>query len=295
MTGFMPDRPYIWPAGVRSACCISVDVDAEAPYLWRNRERMPPFLGELEQRRFGPRVGLGRLLDLLDSMEVRGSFFLPAAVAEAHTDIAPAIVTRGHELALHGYFHEAPTETGAAAFESALDASIASLSGQTGQRPSGFRSPGWEMTGAMLSALKARGIVYDSSLMGFEHPYDIDALVEIPVHWQLDDAVHFKFVGGGKGDWPPASTSAVLDNWRAEWRAHHQTGGLFMITVHPWIIGRAARISMLHELLSEIREASDVWWASAGEIADFHLSSPNAGRFMAESAVPHAIGPQCFK
>ncbi len=292
-----PQQPqrYTWPDGMKSACCISVDVDAEAPYLWARRAGMTPFIGQLEQRRFGPRVGIGRLFDLLASVDIRGSFFLPAAVAELHPDIAPAIVGRGHELALHGYFHESPTDTEEAEFEDALDASIDRLLAQTGVRPAGFRSPGWEMTRPMLAALAARGLAYDSSLMGFEHPYEIDNVVEIPVHWQLDDAVHFKFLGGGGDRWPPASTRAVGESWHAEWQAHHETGGLFMITVHPWIIGRAARIAMLRDLLSRLREVPDVWWASAAQIAEFHRSSSNAGRFAVESAPPPGIGPRRFK
>jgi len=46
---------------------------------------------------------------------------------------------------------------------------------QIGIVPKGFRSPSWEMTAFMLAELKKRGL-YDTSLMGFDHPYTIDGL-----------------------------------------------------------------------------------------------------------------------
>ena len=42
-----------------------------------------------------------------------------------------------------------------------------------------------------LALLDERGFVYDSSLMGNDIPYKVDAdgsdIVEIPIHWELDD------------------------------------------------------------------------------------------------------------
>lgn len=71
MTGHPTSAPwpaYEWPAGKRSAFCFTVDVDAESPYQWSIKDQTPPprALGQMEQRLFGPRVGIWRLLDLLN-------------------------------------------------------------------------------------------------------------------------------------------------------------------------------------------------------------------------------------
>ena len=47
----------------------------------------------------------GRLLDLFDEFNVRSTFFVLGWVAERHPALVRAIVSRGHELASHGYAH----------------------------------------------------------------------------------------------------------------------------------------------------------------------------------------------
>lgn len=277
-------RGYRWPGGKRSAFLFSVDVDAEAPYLWSHRNSgLPDRLGVLEQRRFGPREGLWRLTDMLDRVGIKGSFYVPSVVAELYPEILPRLHGMGHELGLHGHLHELVAETPLAEFEAALDHSLSVFQAQIGIRPCGFRSPAWEMTGAMIAALKARGIRYDSSLMGYDHPYEIDGLTQIPVQWQIDDAIYFKFFGGGVDKWPPLPARQVEDSWRDEFEAGRDYGQLFTLTVHPWISGRAQRVAMLERLLTHITAQTDVWTATAAEFAAWHDSSENRGRFAASS------------
>jgi peptidoglycan-N-acetylglucosamine deacetylase len=278
----MDRPPYSWPEGKRSAACFSVDVDAEAPYLWSNRAALPPLLGQLEQRRFGPREGIWRILDMLDRVGIKGSFYVPSVVADLHPDLLPALCARGHEIGLHGHLHELVSETPDAAFEAALDRSLTVFQAQVGVVPTGFRSPAWEMTPAMLEALAQRGLRYDSSLMGYDHPYQIGGLVEVPVQWQIDDAIYFKFQGGGADRWPPEPARAVEAGWRDEFEAGRVFGQLFMITVHPWISGRAQRVAMLERLLTEIVAQGDVWVARADQIAQWHLSAHD-GHFVART------------
>ena len=112
------------------------------------------------------------ILDLLAKHGIRGSFFVPAVVAEAYPELLPAFVERGHEVGLHGFFHEIVAHTSDAEFSAALDASLALFQQQVGLTPKGFRSPAWEMTPHMMAELQARGM-YDSSLSGFDNPYTL--------------------------------------------------------------------------------------------------------------------------
>ncbi|MFC7611822.1 polysaccharide deacetylase family protein [Teichococcus aestuarii] len=137
-----PWPAYQWPEGKRSAFCLSVDVDADAPYLWaQRRPEDARMLGQLEQRRFGLRQGIWRLLDLLDRFGVKGSFFVPGVVAEANLHLLPAFLERGHEVGLHGWFHEIVAQSSDAEFTAALEASLELFRRQTGAAPRGFRSP----------------------------------------------------------------------------------------------------------------------------------------------------------
>ncbi|CAH1652681.1 polysaccharide deacetylase family protein [Chelatococcus asaccharovorans] len=289
-----PPPRYVWPEGKQSAFCFSIDVDADAPLLWNLREGAPsPLLGHMEQRLFGPRVGIWRILDLLDRFGIKASFYVPGAVAEQHPDLLPAFVARGHEIGLHGYFHEIVSQVSDAEFTGALEASLAIFQAQVGIKPKGFRSPAWEMTPHMLAEIKKHGL-YDSSLSGFDHPYTIGDVVEVPVQWAIDDAIYFKFLGGGADSWPPQATQPILDNWLDEWDMLQAEGGLLMLTVHDWISGRAHRIRMLERLLERVTTTQGAWIATVGEVAAYHAQSANAAQFKVPVRTPEPTADRRF-
>jgi peptidoglycan-N-acetylglucosamine deacetylase len=285
---------YQWPEGKQSAVLLSVDVDANSPFLWAQGDSAPQRLGTHEIRNFGPRTGLWRLVELFARFDFKASFYVPGHVAEQHPDMLPALVEAGHEIGLHGYFHEIVSEVSDEEFTGALEASLELFVKQTGRRPTGFRSPAWEMTPHMLAEVKRLGISYDSSLSGFDHPYEIDGVTEIPVQWAIDDAIFFKFEGGGRDRFPMQSGRSVLEDWKSEWRTLHRFGGLFTLTVHDWISGRAQRIALLEDLLQEISSEPTAWVAAADEIARFHQGSINHNCFAVEASIPPAIGPRRF-
>ena len=289
-----PWPAYAWPQGRSSAFCFTVDVDAHSPLLWGLREQpASKLVGQFEQRLFGPRVGIWRLLDLLARHDIRGSFFVPAVVAETFPELLPAFVERGHEVGLHGFFHEIVAHTSDAEFSAALDASLALFQRQVGLTPKGFRSPAWEMTPHMMAELHARGM-YDSSLSGFDNPYTLGGVVEVPVQWAIDDAVYFKFLGGGVDHWPPSASRPVLETWTDEWETLHAEGGLFMLTVHDWISGRAHRIRLLDTLLSTVTRTPGAWIATVGKVAAYHAESVNRDRFVVPLSTPEPIVARRF-
>ena len=289
-----PWPAYAWPQGRSSAFCFTVDVDAHSPLLWGLREQpASKLVGQYEQRLFGPRVGIWRLLDLLARHDIQGSFFVPAVVAETFPELLPAFVERGHEVGLHGFFHEIVAHTSDAEFSAALDASLALFQRQVGLTPKGFRSPAWEMTPHMMAELHARGM-YDSSLSGFDNPYTLGGVVEVPVQWAIDDAVYFKFLGGGVDHWPPSASRPVLETWTDEWETLHAEGGLFMLTVHDWISGRAHRIRLLDTLLSTVTRTPGAWVATVGEVAAYHAASVNHDRFVVPLSTPEPIAARRF-
>lgn len=287
MTGLSLTASYPWPDGKSSAFCFTVDVDAHSPWMWNNRHEVPALLSHLEQRHFGPRVGMPRLAGLLARHGIKGSFFVPGAVAEAHPWMLPALMEAGHEIGLHGYFHELVAETPDDAFSRVLEASIDLFVRQTGRKPAGFRSPAWEMTPHMLAEIARHGF-YDSSLMGYDTPYSIEGVTEVPVNWSTDDAIFFKFLGGGADHWPPVGTDQILSAWMEELAASRHFGALFMLTVHDWISGRGARVAMLDRLLETVVSADDVWIATVGEVADHHRRAA-PGRNPVQAAIPPSL------
>lgn len=270
---------YTWPEGKSCAVVFSADVDGESPYLWQQRGKTLRAMGELELRRFGPRVAIFRIMDLLDEFAVKGSFYVPGYIAETYPHIMPALQARGHELGLHGYHHELVHLLGDDENRRILERCLSIFEQQAGLSRPGYRSPAWELTPGVHQLLREYKLPYDSSLMGFDHPYSMAGLTEIPVQWTIDDAIYFRFVGGGKDHWHPANPRSILESWIEEFEGIRDYGGLFMITVHPWISGRAQRIRMLRDLFRHISQYDDVWWATTAELAAYHDNSINAQRF----------------
>ncbi len=261
--------PYPWPEPYRAAACFSVDVDATAPHLWQHRDGLPATLAALEHRQYGMRRGLARMVTMLERVGITGTFFVPGVVAEENPELLPGLLERNQEIALHGYFHELVGDISDAQFTDALERSLELFVAQTGLRPTGFRSPAWEMTPHMLREL-ARLDLWDSSLMGEDVPYNIGGVTELPVRWDNDDAIFFKFLGAG--DRPPQSDHEVAKQWCEDAISQTDDGCLFMLTVHDWISGRTNRVAMLEELLKTLSERPHVWIASCDALAKYHAT-----------------------
>ncbi len=257
---------YPWPAGKTSAALISIDVDADTPLLWRLRGAPDAdYLSEREQRAYGLRAGIARLLEVLARHEVQATFFVPGLVAARNPDLLPELLRQGHEVGLHGFAHEATREISTDAFGEALEASLAVFVAQTGARPAGFRAPGWELTRAMHALLLQHGL-YDSSLAGHDHPYTLEGVTELPVSWSREDTTRFKMTGLD-ARWAPTSPILVLDEWLFDWEACAASGGLFNLTLHDWVSGRPAPARVLDLLLARIRQDGAAWIATGAALA----------------------------
>jgi peptidoglycan/xylan/chitin deacetylase (PgdA/CDA1 family) len=270
---------YEWPEGKSCAVVCSFDVDGESPFVWLNHGQPSSKLGEVEQRRFGPRTGVYRILDLLKEFDVKGSFFVPGLTAEQNPDLLENILKQGHEIGLHGYYHERVDDLNKSDNAEILDRSIALFKRQTGLSDFGYRSPSFEMTADMFDLLIERGVLYDSSLMGAEHPYSLSGVTEIPVQWLIDDAIYFRYTSGPRDKGHPANPNHVLESWIEEFEGLKEFRGMFTLTAHPWISGRPQRIRMLRKLFTHIAASDEVWWTTADEIARYHKTSGNAERF----------------
>ncbi|MGN6128082.1 MAG: polysaccharide deacetylase family protein [Humibacter sp.] len=258
-----------WPSGAPAAFAMTVDVDGATPHLWESRTGRPR-LAELEQRLYGPRRGIWRLLDVFAEADVTGSFYIPGVYAEQNPYIVRAIAERGHEIGLHGWMHEPPAELSRDAFRDTTQRALDTLRELTGDSPvTGYRSPGWDMTYDAFDVLRELGITYDSSMMGDDRPYRVGAVSEIPVSWVLDDAPFYRYVGGESPGHPPLRSKDVVQRWADEVDAAARYGTLAVLTVHDWLSGRPAPAAALSDLLAHVRDRR-LWIATCAELAGWH-------------------------
>ena len=262
-------QPKSWPGGARVAVLLSFDVDNETIAL-RFGE---PTVGALSQMQYGARVGLERIVRLLDAHRIPATFFVPSVSLAITPSMADVIKKSGrHEFGVHGWIHEMNMTLPDSAERALVKKAIDELTQMTGTRPTGYRAPSWNFSPNTLSILRDMGFRYESSLMADDRPYELlqngepTGLVEIPVEWILDDAPLFD--PRGQSYMNPRDVARV---WMDEFDRAYDEGTLFVLTMHPHVSGHRSRIVALEQLIAHIeaKGPGKVWWATHRAAADY--------------------------
>jgi peptidoglycan/xylan/chitin deacetylase (PgdA/CDA1 family) len=184
--------------------------------------------------------GLDRVLAVLERFGARATFYIPGATIDEDPPRFHELVEAGHEIAHHGYAHLPTCDLDPDGERDELARGLEALA-RIGVTPTGYRSPGWELTPVTLAALPELGFSWDSSLMADERPYRLACgLLELPVHWRLDDVPYFI---------RHADPWDVLGIWTSE---HDDSDGHLTYTIHPELTGRGHRITLLEGLLEHV-------------------------------------------
>lgn len=262
--------------------CLTFDFDALSIWLSTFGQTTPtPF----SRGEYGARVGVHRILKMLERQGVAATFFVPAHTARSFPDAVKSIVKAGHEVAAHGLVHESPVGLDEETERNLLGESLRSLEDITGKRPLGYRSPSWDLSPNTIPLLEEFGLRYDSSLMADDfrpflaRKHDIvtesgftpgpkSSIVEFPVAWELDDYPYFHFAVKpiNQGLRNPEEVGAM---WRAEFHycRTNVRDGVFTLTTHPEIIGRGPRIDMLESLVSHMKGTSGTIFSTLADAA----------------------------
>ena len=261
--------PRSWPNGARVAVGLSFDLDNETSTL-RDSGTSPALLSQGE---YGSRAGLPRVLALLRTHGIAASFFVPAVSAMLHQASVKAIMEPGHhEIGLHGWIHERNSQLEGPTERDLLTRAAKALEMATGKRPVGMRTPSWDYSPSTIQIARELGLLYDSSLMADDRPYEVVAagqptgIVELPVEWILDDFPYF-WMDRASTVRPTMTPDEVFSIWKAEFDGAYEERGLFILTMHPHVIGHRARIAMLDRLVTYMKSRPGVWFATHEQIA----------------------------
>ncbi len=260
-------KPKVWPNGAKVAVLLSFDVDNETIPI-RFGE---PTVGALSQAQYGARVGLGRILDLLDRNQIPATFFIPAVSLMITPEMADQIKKAGvHEFAVHGWIHELNTTLPGDIEKELVQRAIDTLTKLTGSKPVGYRAPSWNMSPNTMRIVQELGFLYESSLMADDVPYELVAdgkptgVVELPVEWIKDDAPLYDPRGNAYS--PPREVAQV---WIDEFDRAYAEGGMFLLTMHPHISGHGSRMVALELLVEHIKKRTRVWFGTHRAAAEW--------------------------
>ncbi|MGZ3254090.1 MAG: XrtA system polysaccharide deacetylase [Burkholderiaceae bacterium] len=179
----LKDTSFTTP--IRNAMTIDVEdyfqVSAFAPHIARDSWATMPCRVE---------ANVDRILALLNSTNVKATFFTLGWIAERYPAMVRRIVDNGHELASHGYGHLRASDQTAAEFSDDITRSKSLLEDIGGQKVLGYRAPSFSIGTKNLWALDSllqAGYRYSSSIYPIQHD-----------HYGMPDAPRFAFYPNGK-------------------------------------------------------------------------------------------------
>jgi len=263
-------RPQRWKNGARCAFALSFDSDHDTNELRDGGKS----IGRMAWGQYGNRVGVPRILGLLQRHDIRATFFVPAVAALIYPDEQRRVVAEGHEIGIHSWIHELNSVL---AYDDERDLMLRAadaLEKIAGVRPVGARTASWDFSPHTLRIEKEMGLLYDSSLMADEDCYELlmdgepTGVVELPVEWVRDDAVYF-WMNRFQSLRPYTPPRDVLDIFRRELDAAYEDGGIFQLTTHPHVIGYRSRIWILDELIRHAKAKGDVWFATHRDVVEY--------------------------
>ena len=293
LVGYGPNPPVVeWPGGARIAVSMVVNYEEGAEYSTLDGDShhetnsevpspVPPGQRDVFNESFfeyGSRVGVWRLLDLLDRYQAPATFFCCALALERNPEAAREIVARGHEVCGHGYRWEEHHLMSRDEEHESIRKTVESLTRTTGQRPVGwFTRYGASVNTRELVATEG-GFIYDSGAMNDDLPYyttvNDNPWLVVPYSMETNDA---RFWRGGL-----TSVSDFYEYLKDTFDCLFQEGlhtpKMMSVGLHCRIAGRPARSMAVQRFLEYARGFPGVWFARRDEIARWWLEHYPAQR-----------------
>jgi peptidoglycan/xylan/chitin deacetylase (PgdA/CDA1 family) len=260
--------PKSWPGGARCAVALSFDNDHDTTPL-RDGDESPM---RISQGQYGARRGVPRIRQLLAKHGIKASFFIPAVSALLYPDEVRAIAADGHEVGIHSWIHEANTTLPPGVERDLTFRAADVLEKIAGTRPVGMRTASWDFSIHTLDIVRELGLLYDSSLMADDDAYELEAdgkptgVVELPPEWIRDDAAYLNFVRFSSLR-PYTPISALSEIFRKELDGAWEERGLFLLTMHPHVIGHRSRMGLLEDIIQHAKAKGVCWFATHAEVA----------------------------
>jgi len=113
-------------------------------------------------------IFIPHVLDILDELGLKITFFIVGKDTESEENrkYLRMITERGHEVGNHSYNHESWLQSYSYdEIEKEIIAAEEAIENATGQKPKGFRGPGFSWSNDLLKVLEKRGYLYDASTL----------------------------------------------------------------------------------------------------------------------------------
>lgn len=274
--------PLRWANDARVALCVIVSLET-MEWLPPKGSFIPPSaliqkaypaipdLHEVSPHEYGNRVGVFRVMRVLDKYGIKGTAALDAGIAEGYPFIIRQCQQRGWEFIGHGLsFSRMITERMSDEREH-IRRSLDALKRATGQFPAGWVGADYGESTRTVGLLAEMGVRYVCDWPNDEQPYRMKVpagqMVSLPVMLDLDEVLTHRMRGIPIWRWSQMVTEA-FDRLYQDGAA---SGRVLVLNLHPYLIGQPCRIKYLDEALGYIMRREGVWAATGSEIVDWYL------------------------
>lgn len=276
-TALIDRAPLRWPGDARVALWVQVNLehfDIDGPGLGLPPSRSPAPIPDPKNagwRDYGARVGIWRLMELLDKHGIRASAPTNDEVGVYYPEIIREAVRRDWEFMGHG-INNSRTLSGLEKDEerAVIRGSIAALTSFAGRPPKGWLGPGLVETFNTLELLAEAGIEYVSDWCNDDQPYPVEVgtgrLIGVPYCMEINDI--YAFIGAGLD--PQTFYQMMRDQFDVLYEEGAATGRIYGLCLHPFIAGQAYRSKWIDKGLQYILGHDRVWVATAEEIAAWY-------------------------
>ncbi|MDB5570477.1 MAG: polysaccharide deacetylase family protein [Hyphomicrobiales bacterium] len=273
--------PLRWPNGARVALWIIPNIeffalDEQVPAAAGGGGKVPD-IPSWSVRDYGNRIGVFRMMEVMDRYGVRGTAALNSELCAEHPEIIEEAVARkwefmGHNESNTRRLNSVPPDEEGGVVRRTVD----TISQATGARVRGWLSSGLNETWNSLDHFADCGLDYVADWANDDQPYtmtldDGRTIMSVPYTFELNDKPAYD-----KRNMTPDEFAATIKRqFDVLWREGETQARVMAIALHPYITGFPHRIGALDSALDYICRHEGVWLATASEIAQ---AGRDAGR-----------------
>lgn len=269
-------KPVSWPGGARVALWVvpaleffPLDQKAEPFRVPGGMVTPYPDLRHYTLRDYGNRVGIFRIMSVLDKLGITASVAVNAAVAERYPFLINEVNRRGWEILAHGV-DMGHLHYGGMAIEeekAQIEHAVTSLRKISGQPIKGWLSPAKSESENTLDLIADFGIEYVCDWINDDMPYPMETahgtIHSLPHSHEISDLTILLNNHHSDAEF----AEQIGDQFDVLYReAGAQGGRIVAITLHPWMTGQPHRIKSLERMLAAIMDHDGVWSATGWEI-----------------------------
>jgi peptidoglycan/xylan/chitin deacetylase (PgdA/CDA1 family) len=282
----LPTRPPLrWPGGARVAVCVIVSLeqvewlpglDAGTPSQLVRFGPYPRVLDvhDISVHEYGNRVGVFRVMDVLQHHGVRATVAIDAALSLSNSFLVSHLQARGCEFAGHGLSgsRAITEEMGEVAERDYIRTSLDAIAEATGTRPQGWVGQDYAESTRTVRLLAEEGVRYVCDWPSDEQPFPMTVpgaeIYALPVTIDADEVITHRSRGLPMESW----LRIVTDGFDQLYKDGARSGRLLVLNLHPFVIGQPFRIKYLKRALAHVLGHEEVWCATGGEIIDWYAT-----------------------